>query len=333
MKHKIVSFLSSSPDSVTPFFEDLSEPPEIEAAGTRDQVTDERACEAVGDATVILAFPFSPYLNRTILEAAKKAKLIQFATVGYDNIDLDAATELGIPVANNPGWNSTSVAEHTIMLILMTLKKALKGMNKFIGEGYTMSERRSSWNDTWELRGKKLGILGLGSIGREVAKLTRVFGASVLYTKRTRLSVDEERELGVEYKSFNELLRESDVLSIHVPLTEDTRGLIGGEAVANMKEGAVIINTARAEIVDEYAVAEALREGRLSGYGADVITSKLVEGRSFPDSPLVGLDNFVLTPHVAGPTKEAVIRSRKQCMGNVRRLILGEKPLYIVNEE
>ena len=331
MKHKIVSFLSSSTDSVTSFFEDLPEPPIIEPAGTKAQVTQEEARVAVGDATVILTFPFSPLLDRTILEAAKNVKLIQFATVGYDNIDLEAATELGIPVANNPGWNAISVAEHTIMLILMTLKKTLKGISKFVDEGYTMPERRASWDETGELRGKKLGILGFGSIGREVARLARVFGASVLYTKRARLSVDEERELGVAYRRLDELLGESDIISIHVPLTNETQGLIDENAISKMREGAIIINTARAEIVEETSVAEALKDGRISGFGADVITSKLIEGRSFPESPLMGLDNFVLTPHIAGATKEAVARSREQCMGNVRRLVVGEKPLYIVN--
>ena len=332
MKHKIVSFLSTSTESVTPYFEDLPEPPIIIAAGTKAQITPERACEAVEDATVILTFPFSPYLDSTILGAAKDLRLVQFATVGYENIDLEAATRLGIPVANNPGWNSISVAEHTIMLILMTLKKALKGMNKFIEEGYTMPERRASWEETWELKGKKLGILGFGSIGREVAKLAKVFGATVLYTKRARLSVDEEIELGVSHRNLDELLRESDIVSIHIPLNDDTKGLIGEEVIGKMKEGAIIINTARAEIVDEAAVTKALKDGRLSGYGADVIEEKLVEGRSFPESPLLGLENFVLTPHIAGATKEAVVRSRKQCMENVRRLIVGEAPRFIVNK-
>ena len=331
MKHKIVSFVSSSPETMTPYLKDLPEPPIIDAVGTKAQVTEEKACEVVKDATIIFTFPFSPYLNRTILESAKNVKLIQFATVGYDNIDLDAATELKIPVANNPVWNSISVAEHTIMLILMTLKKALKSMNKFIDQGYTMAERRSSWDETWELGGKKLGLLGFGSIGRLVAKYAKVFGATVLYTKRSRLSIEEEKKLGVEFRSLNDLLQESDVVSIHVPLTDETRGLFDTEVVDLMKDSAVLINTARAEIVDEAVVADALRNGRLSGYGADVISSKLVEGSSFPDSPLVGLENCVLTPHNAGPTKEAVARSRSQCMENIRKFILGEPPLYIIN--
>jgi lactate dehydrogenase-like 2-hydroxyacid dehydrogenase len=331
MKHKIVSFVSSSPDSLIDYFKDLPNPPEIIAPGTKAHVTEEQACKAVQDATIILSFPFSPYLNRKILESAKKVKLIQFATVGYDNIDLKTASELGIPVANNPGWNAISVAEHTIMLILMTLKKTLKSINKFIDIGYTMAERRAAWNETWELFGKQVGLIGFGSIGQIVAKYANAFGANVLYTKRTRLSHEEEEKLGVEYRNLGDLLKESDIVSIHVPLTEETHNLVNANNIGLMKTGAVLINTSRAEIVDEKATVEALRNGKLSGYGADVVTSKLENNYSLPDSPLVGLSNVVLTPHNAGPTREAVARSRRQYMENIRRYILGELPLYIVN--
>jgi lactate dehydrogenase-like 2-hydroxyacid dehydrogenase len=332
MKHKIVSFVSSSPDSLIEYFKDLPNPPEVIAPGTKAQVTEEKACKEVQDATVILTFPFSPYFNRNILESAKKVKLIQFATVGYDNIDLKTASELGIPVANNPGWNAISVAEHTIMMILMTLKKTLQSIDKFINEGYTMTERRAAWNKTWELHGKKLGLIGFGSIGQLVAKYANAFGANVLYTKRTRLSLEEEEKHEVAYRSISEILQESDIVSIHAPLTDETRDLIDACSIGLMRSSAVLINTSRAEIVDEEAVADALRNGRLSGYGADVVSSKLVDSRSYPDSPLVGLENVVLTPHNAGPTKEAVARSRRQYMENIQRCIQGEPPLFIVND-
>lgn len=280
--------------------------------------SEEEACEAVKDATLIIAFPGKIYLDKRILDAAPNVKLIQFFSVGYDNIDLRAATELRIPVANNPGWPSISVAEHTIMLILMTLKQAMYMYTKTVQDAWKDGER---YPKRYELKGKTLGLLGLGSIGQEVARMATVFGVKKIYHKRNRLFESEEASLGVNYRSFDALLEESDVLSIHVPLTEETRGMIGAGEIAKMKDSAIIVNTARKDVVDESAVFQALEEGKLFGFGTDFT----------PDRPLTGLENVVMTPH-SSVTPEAMVRGSAQGFNNVIRLLRDEKPLYLVND-
>jgi lactate dehydrogenase-like 2-hydroxyacid dehydrogenase len=331
MKHKVVSFLSQSQDELQSLFIDRDDV-EIVSGGVRVNTSEDDACKAVEDATVILGFPGSPYITRKVLESANKLKLVQAASVGYDFIDVEAATELGIHVANNPGWNSTAVAEHTIMLILMTLKRTIYAQTKGRDEGFSMPEIIKLWGEVWELRDKTLGIIGLGQTGKEVAKLARAFGPKMIYYKRSRLSGEEEKGLGVEYRSFNELLKESDIITLHVPLTEETKGMIGREEIAKMKDGAIIINVAREYVLDDVAAAEALKEGKLHAVGVDVVPTHIVDGKWMGDTPLVDCDYVVATPHLAGATREASIRAVKQWSGNLRRFLNGEKPRNIVND-
>ena len=317
-KSKIVLFNGPPAGFITSNLSSRMDPSTFEAKAFHTQPFEEEDYEVVRDATLIVAFPGKIFLDRKILEAAQNVKLIQFLSVGYDNIDLDAATELNIPVANNPGWPAISVAEHTVMLILMALKQAIHMYTKTVqnawkdGEGFP--ERR-------ELRGKTLGILGLGSIGKEVASLTRPFGVKVLYHNRKRLSEVEEVTMGVMYRSFPELLEESDIISVHIPLTEETRGIIGSDEIAKMKDGAIIVNTARKEVVDESAVFEALESGKLFGFGTDFV----------PDRSLTGLENVVMTPH-SSVTPEAMGRMGAQGFDNVGRSLRDEKPHYLVND-
>jgi lactate dehydrogenase-like 2-hydroxyacid dehydrogenase len=332
LKHKLVSFLTRSEEELGALFEGRTEDLHIVCGGNRVNTPEEKACEVVKDADVIVAFPGSPLITRKMLEAAKRVKLVQASSVGYDFIDLDAATELGIPVANNPGWNSTSVAEHTIMLILMTLKRAIHAHTKGRVEGFSMPEIQSLWPQVWELRGKTLGLIGLGETGKEVAKLARAFEPEMIYYKRTRLSEEEERELGVEYRAFEELLKESDIITLHVPLTEETKGMIGREEIAKMKDGAIIINVAREYVLDDVAAADALKAGKLHAVGVDVVPVRISEGRWYGDTPLRDCDYVASTPHLAGATKEAWIRAARQWSENVKRLLDGEKPLYLVND-
>jgi len=204
------------------------------------------------------------------------------------------------------------------MLMLMTLKKALYMYTKTVQNAWKEGE---AYPDRQELRGKTLGILGLGSIGKEVVKLVTAFGVKILYHNRYRLSEAEEVALGVMYRSFNQLLGESDVLSIHVPLTEETRGMIGRDEITKMKDGAVIVNTARKGVIDESAVFDAMNEGRLFGFGTDFV----------PDRLLSGFENVVMTPH-SSVTPASRKRGGIQAFDNVYRFLRGEKPLYLVND-
>ena len=314
MKHNILT-INGPPEGY--YISNLSariDPSELHVK--KCQPDDEESKKALGEATLIIAFPGKISIDKKMLEAAKNVKLVHFLSVGYDNIDLNAASKLGIPVANNPGWPSISVAEQTIMLILMTLKQAIVMYTKTVqnlwtGEGFP---------PRYELKGKTLGLLGLGSIGREVVKQVNGFGAKIIYHNRKRLDESEESSLGVCYRSFEELLKESDILSIHVPLTDETRSIISFDELSKMKETAIIVNTARKEVVDEEAVFDALDSGRLFGFGTDFT----------PNKSLTGLENVCMTPH-SSVTAEAMVRMTKQGFENIFRFLDGEKPLYIVN--
>jgi phosphoglycerate dehydrogenase-like enzyme len=328
---KIVYFGPISESRISSLFKDYSQPLELVSGGILGNITPDEVREAIKDATVILTNPGTPHLTKDILEAAEKVRLIQSMIVGYDRIDIQGATELGIPVANNPGWNSISVAELTLMLILMTLRKTLYLIRK--GEkGWRISDLVSNFGDLREFKDKTLGIVGLGDIGREVVKRARCFGPKIIYHKRSRLSVKEEKRLGVEYRPFKELLAESDIVSLHIPLNDETRSMIGEDEIASMKDGAIIINTARGEIIDEHAVAKALNTGKLSGAGLDFVNIRMENGVRVPNSPLLECENVIITPHIAGPTRESQIRGFEQWSENVIRLLDGEKPLYIVND-
>jgi lactate dehydrogenase-like 2-hydroxyacid dehydrogenase len=329
-KPKIVSFLGDPAESIAEKFKGKTEPITVTRAGPKNEITEDESCEIVKDASVIVVFPGSPYMSKKILESAEKVRLIQVSSVGYDNIDIKAATELGIPVANIPGFNSVSVAEHTIMLILMTLRNTLKVNRKSIEGDLKLSDYMG--NLPKELKDRTLGIVGLGDIGREVAKLAGAFGSNVIYYKRNRLSEELEKQFSVEYRSFEELLAESDIVSLHVPLSDETRGLIGEKEIGLMKDGAILINTAREFILDEEAVSVGLRGGKLSGVGVDTVSMRVDGGVFVFDSPLLGLDQVVFTPHMAGASVEALVRASRMWVENVCRLLNGEKPQNLVNE-
>jgi len=182
------------------------------------------------------------------------------------------------------------------------------------------------------LKDKTVGLIGLGAIGIEVARLANAFEAKILYFKRNRFPETEEKMLGVVYRPFEKLLAESDIISLHIPLSDETRGLIGRDEIALMKDGAIIINTSREDILDEVAAAEALKSGKLSAAGLDVVTTKVVDGITSLDSPLVGCENIVFSPHQAGTTFEARNRSKLQWSDNIIKVLKGENPSFIVND-
>ena len=318
VKSKIVLFNGPPAGVINSNLSSRRDPSTFEVKAYHNLPLDEEAYNTIREANLFVAFPGNIFLDEKILEAAQNVELIQFLSVGYDNIDLDAASRLSIPVANNPGWPAVSVAEHTLMLILMALKQAIVVYTKTV---QNISDGEFSRPTSYEFKGKTLGLLGFGSIGREVARLSSVFGVKILYHKRTRLPEMEEKTLGVEYVSFEDLLARSDVLSIHTPLTEETRGLISVSELAKMKKSAVIVNTARKEIVDKNALFEALSQGRLFGFGTDFA----------PNHHLSGLENVSMTPHSA-VTPEAMVRMFTQGFDNISRQLNGKTPKYIVND-
>jgi lactate dehydrogenase-like 2-hydroxyacid dehydrogenase len=251
-------------------------------------------------------------------------------SVGYGRIDLDVATELGISVANNAGFNAVAVAEHAIMMVLVLLKKAFYAHHGVVQGGWPQNEVFGQDKYLYELRGKTLGVVGLGNIGTEVAKRAVAFGARVLYTKRNRLSEAEEAAQGVEYGTLEELLRNSDIISVNAPLTEETRNMIGEEQIGMMKDGAILVNTARSGLVDEKALADALRQGKFWGAGIDV--PRLPDEQDAFRETFKGIHNVILTPHIASGTYNALNQFYEQIADNLARMMNGEKPYYLIND-
>lgn len=274
-------------------------------------------------------------ITRKVLENAKKLKVIARFGVGYDNIDVSAATEIGVVVTYTPGANTLSVAEYAVAL-MFTLAKQIIPADK------ALRERRWAMRLDYpgiELAGKTLGIVGLGEIGAEVARLSKPLEMRVLYWSRTRKE-DKEKKLGMEYVPFTDadkskglrvpekLLKESDFISVHSALTEQTRGLIGKKEIAAMKDGAFFINTARGELVNEQELCNALKSGKLAGAGLDVF-----EKEPPYDSPLLSLQNVIVGPHVAALAKDAMRRVSVWVAEDTVRVLNHEKPLHPVNPQ
>ncbi len=261
-----------------------------------------------------------PYTRR-VLEASPSLKVIAHTGVGYDNIDLAAATELGIVVAVSRGASAASVADFVIGLLLAVVRR-LAAYDRDMHEGrWTRSHTQDVSED------KTFGIFGLGAIGREVAKRARGFGMTILACA-PRHDEDYARENDISYVSFEELLERSDFISISAPLTPETRGIFDEGAFRRMKPNAVIINTARGAIIDEPSLVKALESGWIRGAGLDVF-----DPEPLADRPLSKLDSVVITPHAAGWTFEAWDRLVLAAAENVIEVLEGRRPHGLVNED
>lgn len=257
-------------------------------------------------------------VTRRVIEAAKSLRIIAKYGVGVDNIDLEAASEHGIIVTYTPGANAPAVAELTWGLILALARHIVIHYLRLKGGSL---ERRTGW----ELLGKTLGIIGLGSIGREVAKRAKAFGMRVLaYDPYLDQKLAEEH--GAELCPLERVLSESDIVSLHCPLTPETEGLLGGRELALMKEGALLINTARRGLVDEMALYKALKEGRLGGAAFDTF-----EEEADLKSPLLELENFLASPHAGAATYESILRMAELAASEVVRVLGGQAPLHPVS--
>lgn len=265
-------------------------------------------------------------IDEAFFRAAPKLRLVQLISAGYDRIDVAAARKAGVPVANNGGSNAIGVAEHTLMLMLATLKRGVWLHGNVVAGKWRVGgfdEHR-----LYELAGKTVGIIGLGTIGKKVARRVRAFDADVIYYDIVRLTEDQEDALGVRFGLFEELLGAADVVTLHVPLNESTHRFMGARQFAAMKPGAVLINTCRGPVVDEAALHQALTTGQIAAAGLDV----LIDEPPAKDHPLFTLDNVIITPHMAGPTWENWARAFRNSYDNIQRVAAGRAPLWIVPE-
>ncbi|MCC7079134.1 MAG: 2-hydroxyacid dehydrogenase [Burkholderiales bacterium] len=265
-------------------------------------------------------------IDAKLFAAAKKMRLVQLLSAGYDRADLAAARKAGIPIANNGGANAIAVAEHTLLLMLATLKK-LTGLHADVTAGQWRSGA-SAKAPVHELRGKTVGIVGLGNIGKKVARRAAAFDVTIQYYDIARLTEDEEDALGVRFVLFTELLRTSDIVTLHVPLDASTRNLIGAAELALMKPTAVLINTCRGPVVNETALHDALKNGAIAMAGLDVMSEEPPK----PENPLFVLSNVILTPHAAGPTVENWTDRFRNGFDNIQRVHAGRKPKWVIPE-
>jgi phosphoglycerate dehydrogenase-like enzyme len=280
---------------------------------------------AMKDAGYFVGFARSG-LAAEFYENAPKLRLVQLISAGYDRCDVEAARRAGVPIANNGGANSVAVAEATLMLILAVTKRLVwQHENVFAGK-WRVGDFAE--NRLYELAGKTLGIIGLGTIGKKVARRARGFDMAIQYHDLVRLTEDQEDALGVRFVLLDELLKTSDIVTLHVPLTPATRGMIGERELALMKSTAFLINTCRGPVVDEHALFDALRARRIAGAGLDVMT----EEPPAANHPLFSLENVTITPHTAGPTWENWAKAFRNAFDNVQRVAAGGTPLWVIPE-
>lgn len=288
-----------------------------------------KACE--GADCLYLAALSGP-INSYVLENIPTIRMIQTLGVGFDHVDIPATIRLGIPVANMPGANTTSVAEHAIGMLIAVQRRFLETDADIKSGNYFQSRNKVLGEGLKEIRGSKIGLIGFGNIGQQVAKIALMMGASISYFSPRRRSPEVERQFSAEYKILDELLSTSDIISLHMPLTEQTRNMIGKRELALMPQGSILINTARGEILNQKALIEALESEQLFGAAIDTLSPEPPDA----EHPLFNCSaaaakRLLVTPHTAGVTVGAFGRLVQSALGNMERVICGEIPSNLVN--
>jgi phosphoglycerate dehydrogenase-like enzyme len=259
-------------------------------------------------------------LSAADLLRATRLRLVHKFGAGVNTIDVETATQRGIAVANMPGANAPSVAEGTVLLMLAALRR-LPALDRATREGRGWPSDPRLGETVRDIGACTVGLVGYGNVAKQVAGIVAAMGATVLHTST--------RDDGLPgWRPLPELLAGSDIVSLHLPLTADTHGLLGETALARMKPDAVLVNTSRGAIIDEGALVDALRDGRLAAAGLDVFDVEPV----LPDNPLLGLDNVVLTPHVTWYTVDTMRRYLVEAVANCRRLRDGQQLAHVVNQ-
>ncbi|HLI88090.1 MAG TPA: 2-hydroxyacid dehydrogenase [Ktedonobacteraceae bacterium] len=279
---------------------------------------DESPLAIVGDAEYFIVA--GTKVTAELIAAAPRLKLIQHQGVGYDNIDVAAAKRAGVAVALAPEGSIVPVAEHTILLILSLYRHLAEAQHALREGRWLRWELRPI---SYDLQGKVLGIIGMGRIGREVAQRARAFGCHILYTDIVPAPPALEARFEARRVPLETLLREADIVTLHVPLQDDTRHMIGARELGLMKPTALLINAARGGIVDEAALYKALTSGQIAGAGLDVFAQE-PPGK---DLPFPHLTNVVATPHIAAGTRDAFLTKMQAVFANIQRVEAGEPPL------
>lgn len=264
-------------------------------------------------------------LDETLLSKARHARFVQKTGIGVDNIDIEAARKLKLPVCNTPGGNATGVAEFTILLTLALYRKLIQVNHATKNGQWLMWELRPS---SYEMEGKTHGLIGFGNIGREAAKRSKAFGTEIIYYDKYQAPVEIEDSLGATYYSIEELLKKSDIVSLHVPLLPETRGLIGKKELQLMKPTSILLNMARGGIVKEKELYQALKEGWIAGAGIDAWESEPTD----PKNPLLTLDNVIASPHIGAGTRDTINKVLSLAFQNIQRVENNDSPQFVVNQ-
>ena len=310
----------------------------IEPLGVDENLLMDIAQKAVGDSLEIVAYPTKVTDTETLIERGKDAdiimvanlplnadvingcknlKLLAVAFTGIDHIAMDACKARGITVCNCAGYSTAAVAD-LVFGLLISLYRNIIPCNQVVREEGTKDGLVG-----FELEGKKFGVVGTGAIGTRVANIAKAFGCEVYAYSRTKKDLD-----GVTYVTLDELMSSCDVISLHVPLNDSTKGLINADNIAKMKESAVLINTARGPVVDSQALADALNEGKIAGAAVDVFENEPPVAK---DHQLLQAKNLIATPHVAFATKEALIKRAIINFDNVKYWMEGN-PINVMND-
>jgi phosphoglycerate dehydrogenase-like enzyme len=268
----------------------------------------------IRDADVV--FVMAAPMPKELLAEARRLRFIQKLGAGLDRIDLNFCRERGIGVARLHAGNSIPVAEHTILLMLATYRQLPQIDRRTRAGNWSKEDARGTHRS---LQHKKVGLVGFGAIGKEVAKRLRAFDVDILYYDPIRAPADVEQRLGVTFADIDALVSEADIVSLHLPLLPQTANIIDAQRIAAMKSGAVLINCARGGLVDEAALTEALKSGRLFGAGVDAFSQEPPVG-----NPLLDLDNTVVTPHLAGATLDNFANVVARSVENAKAVLRGE---------
>lgn len=311
-------------DTVTKGFDRLTAHHDVIFPPKGRDFTQEEIAERIADCDVLCSV-FDIPIGKDLIERGRSLKLIANYAVGYNNIDVAYATSKGIVVTNTPRAVVEPTADLALALLLSCTRRIAEWDRLFRHDGEAVGRGRLCRLGV-NLYGKTLGVLGYGNIGAAVARRCKAFGMNVLYNKRTRLGEAEEKAQGVTFAEKDDLIRQSDVLSLHTPLTPDTRHLIGAAELSMMKPTAILINTARGAVVDERALVEALREKRIAAAGLDVF-----ENNDIPSPELFTMDNVSLTPHIGTQTYDSRVDMVHELCDNVLGFLQGDRPISRVN--
>ena len=287
-----------------------------------DRSVGEDVISRIGDAQIIMTNK-TP-LTEEIIATCSQLKLICVLATGYNVVDCEAARKRGIPVCNVPDYGTAAVAQFTFSLLLELCNAVGRHSNSVHGGKWTANKDFCYWETPQvELAGKTLGIIGFGRIGRAVGKIANAMGMKVIAYNRSRC--EEGEKIGT-YVELPYLLQNADVISLHCPLTPENTGLIDADTIEKMKDGAILINTARGPLIHELAVRQALESGKLSGFAADVVTVEPIPA----DSPLLNAPNCILTPHMAWAPRASRQRIMECTQKNIRAFLQG-RPINTVN--